>query len=286
MKKEIVGKLQINTKLTYSDSQSEKIQEITRSSSALQIGKRIEKNLNRGSMVTMKNGSTNQRKTLESYLTKTKIEEPKFDLSPTKSKKSYDVSRIPSIKRCSSVRRSSYLKTPKIKDELDSSRIETLFDDDKLSSIENVGKKLMEKIDEIADRYKGRFDVDPEHYTLQGLYKLRDNLFEIIELYHFTFDNSVSLNSILKSYLLSYSENFRTINKKMNKLNELLETLSVKAEFSDRYYRDDNEIIYNSIDILRKEIHMYKIIFNLKYTKELEEKYKEEMKNEKCKYNQ
>ena len=61
----------------------------------------------------------------------------------------------------------------------------------------------------------------------------------------------------------------------MNRLNELLESLSLKGEFFDIYYRDDNRSICEVIDIVKKEIHIYKNILNLKYDKDRENKYKE-----------
>jgi hypothetical protein len=253
-------------------------------------------------MVTMKNGSTNDKnddtKTLSNYLSKSIFDynnnnnsinnksnnNDLNELQRSLSKNSFDKSRIPSIKPVSTNRNSLFKISRNIKiiDDLDSSRIETLFDDDKLSNIQNVGKKLMDKIFNFADRYKGKFEVNPEDYTIQGLEKLREAMFDIIETYYDTFNKSVSLNNILKSYFLSYSENYRTINKKLNRLNELLETLSVKAEYSNNFYRDENKTIYNIIEIIRQEIKIYKNIFKLKYDKQSEDIYKKEHNTDKC----
>ncbi len=252
-------------------------------------------------MITMKNGSTNNFikkndvKQINNHLSKNKFEDNNNknnisndlnELSRSLSNYSFNKSRIQIIKQFSSSRNSllKITKNQKIIEELDTSRIETLFDDDKLTSIENVGKKLMDLIIDFAERYKGKFELNPEDYTYNGLVKLKESLFYILETYYETFDKSISLNNILKSYLLSYSENFRTINKKINRLNELKETLSVKAEFSDNFYREDNKCINNIIDIIRKEILIYKQIFNLKYNKDNEDLYKKELNSNKCNY--
>jgi hypothetical protein len=285
----------------------EKINNLQRSSSAFDIREKnsnsnnINNILGRGSMITMKNGSTNNFikkndvKQINNHLSKNKFEDNNNknnisndlnELSRSLSNYSFNKSRIQIIKQFSSSRNSllKITKNQKIIEELDTSRIETLFDDDKLTSIENVGKKLMDLIIDFAERYKGKFELNPEDYTYNGLVKLKESLFYILETYYETFDKSISLNNILKSYLLSYSENFRTINKKINRLNELKETLSVKAEFSDNFYREDNKCINNIIDIIRKEILIYKQIFNLKYNKDNEDLYKKELNSNKCNY--
>ena len=60
-------------------------------------------------------------------------------------------------------------------------------------------------------------------------------------------------------------------------------SLAIKKEFSDILNRQDNERIAESIDIHKKELKIYKNIFKIKYDQHLFEKYKEEMKSEKCK---
>lgn len=346
LKKEIAGKIQVRAKISYLEVPNDNNNDfyIPRSSSAFQIGQRNSIDLNnnnknirkdRGSMITMKNGKSNNfnmnssisninnnnsnvntnnntnnninltsntinsRKNSKNNVKNNSKNNSKNLIKKNSSTSSFtnpyannnnnnnnndkkSIPRIPQVKRVSSLKRNSLKinKAQKIKDEgddLDSSRIETLFDDDKLINIENVEKKLIDLINDFAERFKGKFEVNPEDYTMIGIEKLRDSMFELIETYYETFDKSVSLNCIMKSYLVSYSENYRVVNKKMNKLNELLETLSVKAEFSDKYYRDDNKRIMEVIDIVRKEIVIYKNIFDLKYSKKLEDKYKKEM---------
>jgi len=170
----------------------------------------------------------------------------------------------------------------KVQDELDKSRIETLFDDDKANGIENVGKDLEEFITEFRSRYKEKFEENPEDKTQEGFQKIIEQLFDLQDVYYEDYKKASSLNNILKSYLISYSENFRYSNKKNNRLNEMFETLAVKREFSENLNRQDNQRINESIDIHKKELKTFKNIFKLKYDQNLVEKYKEEMRSEKC----
>merc|ERR1712151_97943 len=170
-----------------------------------------------------------------------------------------------------------------VKEDLDTSRIEDLFDDDKLVDIANVGKELGIMINNIKERYKGRFkeEENPDDRTEKGFKEIVDHLFELQEIYYGSFDKSNELNSCLKSYLVSYSENFRMFNKKTNRLNELLESFTVKANFSDVLNRQENKRINDSIEIIKKEIKIYRNILKLKCDQELVEKYKQEMRSEK-----
>jgi len=72
-------------------------------------------------------------------------------------------------------------------------------------------------------------------------------------------------------------------NKKTNRLNEILESFYVKTQFSDVLNRQENKRIGDCIDIIKKEIKIYKNVLKLKYDNELVEKYKQEMRSEKCK---
>lgn len=172
-----------------------------------------------------------------------------------------------------------------LKEDLDTSRIETLFDDDKITGIENVGKELEDFINEFKERYKGKFkeDENPEDRTEKGFQEIHDRLFNLQEIYLDSFAKATSLNSILKSFYLSYSENNRMFNKKTNRLNEILETFAVRTQFSDNFNREENKRILDNIEIVKKELKIYKNILRLKCEKELVEKYKTEMRSEKCK---
>jgi hypothetical protein len=210
----------------------------------------------------------------------------KKNSTTTKNSIKNNIYSSPNSKRYSTEKkRASVIARNKLKDEVDNSRIETLFDDDKISGIENVGKNLQDFIVEFRSRYKEKFEENPEDKTQEGFQKIIDQMFDLQEIYYEDFEKATSLNSILKSYLLSYSENYRIFNKKTNRLNEILETLSVKKEFSDTLNRQDNQRINDCIDIHRKELKIYKNIFKVKYDQDLFEKYKKEMKSEKCKIN-
>ena len=170
----------------------------------------------------------------------------------------------PNSKRFSTDRKKGmqqHAENVQLKEDLDTSRIETLFDDDKQSGIENVGKELNDFINEFKERYKGKFkeEENPEDRTEKGFQKIIDSLFELQEIYYESFGKATSLNSILKSYLLTYSENQRMFNKKTNRLNEILESFYVKTQFSDVLNRQENKRIGDCIDIIKKEIKIYKV---------------------------
>ena len=296
-KKDVIGKLLIKARISYSDSPSylsnlNCIKEVTRSSSALPLENRSA--ANRGSMTTYSNGSTSNNKvpnytsyfgsmgvagSLTSFKTTKKNSTGKNGSLKPNHYSSLNNKRFSTEKKKSTAGAKGII----IPDDLDKSRIETLFDDNKIEGIENVGKNLQEFIVEFRARYKEKFEENPEDKTQEGFKKIIDQLFDLQEIYYEDYRKAGSLNNILKSYLISYSENFRYSNKKNNRLIEMFETLGIKKEFSDNLNRQDNERITESIDIHRKELKIYKNIFKLKYDKNLVEKYKEEMKSEKCK---
>ena len=256
----------------------------------------------RGSLITMINGSTSSNKNVPSYTsyfaamgsngsaasfnTTKKNSTAKNGSIKTNTFSSPNSKRFSTEKKNSTTGNNNNAKTKQNnQDDLDKSRIETLFDDNKIAGIENVGKNLEDFIAEFRARYKEKFEENPEDKTEEGFQKIIDQLFELQEIYYEDYGKASSLNNILKSYLITYSENFRYSNKKTNRLNELFESLAIKKEFSDVLNRQDNSRVTDSIDIHRKELKIYKNIFKLKYDQNLVEKYKEEMKSEKCNKN-
>ena len=297
LKKEVMGKLLMKSRITYTDTKGGDGTAVPRSSSAIPLSAQ---QANRGSMQTMNNGQYNssKRTTLGSYITQFNSSNPNQYQSQTSNKKGSTVGTkksmnfgSPNSKRFSAGeanRKASmqvHAENVQVKEDLDTSRIEDLFDDDKQADIANVGQELAVYIHEIKERYKGKFkeEENPEDRTEKGFRNIVDSLFELQAIYYGSFDKSVSLNSCLKSYLVSYSENYRMFNKKTNRLNELLDSFTVKTQFSDVLNRQENKRINDSIEIIKKEVKIYKNILNLKYDQELLEKYKEEMRSEKCK---
>ena len=298
-KKDVIGKLLIRARISYTDSTSflsniNNIKEVTRSSSALPLENRSA--ANRGSLTTYVNGGTSNKQvpSYTSYFGSIGLAGSLSSLNSIKKNSTTgkngslkaNLYSSPNNKRFSTEKKKSvagFAKNVSIPDDLDKSRIETLFDDNKIDGIENVGKNLQEFITEFRARYKEKFEENPEDKTQEGFQKIIDQLFELQEIYYEDYGKAGSLNNILKSYMISYSENFRYSNKKNNRLNEMFETLAIKKEFSDNLNRKDNERIGESIDIHEKELKIYKNIFKVKYDQNLVEKYKEEMRSEKCK---
>lgn len=296
LKKEVIGKVLMKSKIQYTDTKGASFEDIPRSSSALPLENRSAQQ-NRGSMQTMNNGqfNSNKRTTLSTYISQFNSSNQTINFpSHTVSNKKNSTTGKSSTnfgspnKRSSTDRKASMQKhaeNVQLKEDLDTSRIETLFDDDKQPGIENVGAELTKFISDFKERYKGRFkeEENPEDRTEKGFQEIIERMFELQNIYLETFGKATSLNSILKSYLLTYSENYRMFNKKTNRLNELLETFTIKTKFSDHLNREDNKRLNDCFDIIRKEIKIYKNILKLKYDNELVEKYKQEMRSEKCK---
>ena len=165
---------------------------------------------------------------------------------------------------------------------LDNSRIETLFDDEKISGIENVAKNLEKLIEDFKIRYKENFDENPEDLTIEGYQKIIYQFFELQDVYCEDFEKASSLNSILKSYLRSYSENYRIYVKKNNRLNEAMELTNIRNEFSKHLNIQNNQRILDSLDIVSKEIKIFKHILKVKYNQGLFQKYKDDLRTNKC----
>ena len=290
-----MGKLLMKARISYTDTKSPGYTEIPRSSSALPLENKSAQQ-NRGSMQTMSNGqfNSNKRTTLGTYITQFNSSNPSNYPSHTVSNKknSTNFGSTPNSKRFSTDRKEKdrkasmqvHAENVQVKEDLDTSRIEDLFDDDKQSDIANVGKELGFLINDIKERYKGRFkeDENPDDRTEVGFRTIVDSLFELQNIYYGSFDKVNELNSCLKSYLVSYSENYRMFNKKTNRLNELLDSFTVKTQFSDVLNRQENKRINDSVEIIKKEVKIYKNILKLKYDQELVEKYKQEMRSDKC----
>ncbi len=198
------------------------------------------------------------------------------------SKKYFTEKKKSTIRTSNSMKNGYHTKLNNHEEEIDKSRIETLFDDDQINRIENVGNHIQEFISQFRARYKEKFEENPEDKTQEGFKKIIEVLFELQEIYYQDYKKASSLNNILKSYLISYSENFRNLNKKKNRLNEMFESLAIRVKFAEDINRKDNIRISEIIDIHKREIMVFKNIFKLNYDQNLIEKYKEEMKSEKC----
>ena len=133
-------------------------------------------------------------------------------------------------------------------------------------------------------RYKEGFEENPEDTTIEGFQRIMNQLFELQEIYHENFEKGSFLNAILKSFFISYNENYRNLNKKNNRINEALEIMHLKKDFSENFNRNDNQRILQSIDLHLKEIKIYKNILKINYGQKLIDKYKEDLRTEKCKF--
>jgi len=307
LKKEVIGKLLIKAKIIYSDSESNaseisNLKEVQRSSSALPLENRSA--TTRGSMTTYVNGSTSNKAVSpysnyfvtsgsNGYMTafntlKKNSTGKNGSINKLNNYTSPYSKKLSNTEKKSSALGNGIANANKINnnfEDQDKSRIETLFDDDNAGRIENVGKSLQEFISDFRARYKEKFEENPQDKTQDGFHKIIDSLFELQEIYYEDYKKAGSLNNILKSYLLSYSENFRTSNKKHNRLNEMFETIAIKKEFAENLNRQDNQRINEQIDLNKKELKIYKKVFKLNYDQSLVDKYKEEMKSEKCNKN-
>jgi len=60
-----------------------------------------------------------------------------------------------------------------------------------------------------------------------------------------------------------------------------MDSFTVKTQFSDVLNRQENKRINDSVEIIKKEVKIYKNILKLKYDQDLLDKYKQEMRSEK-----
>lgn len=309
LKKDVIGKLIIKARISYSDSNNiltnlDSLRDAPRSSSAIPFENRSASN-NRGSMTTYVNGCTNN---IKNYQVVTSSFNPLGNssssfLSNNKNKPSFVKNSLRSglAGNCQSPSKNFLTEKKSMTkgnntslnakeqsnkmDDMDKSRIETLFDDDNIKNIEGVGNNVNNFINQFRSRYKEKFEENPEDKTKQGFQKIIDQLFDLQEIYYEDFGKACTLNSLLKSFLISYNENFREYFKKTNRLNEKFNNFELKRQFAEVINRQDNQRILDSIDIVKKELKIYKNIFKLKYDQDLVDKYKEEMRSDKCKKN-
>ncbi len=172
------------------------------------------------------------------------------------------------------------------KEEIDKSRIDTLFDEDKLPELENIGDNIAKFI----KTFKEKFLISIEENTIRMDEVSKENcknfiekLFELQSIYYDDYHKANNLYQEFKKFLTNYSENYRNLMKKTNRLNEAFESLSLKNEFSNFINREENRRVNESLSINRNEIKIYKNIFGFDYQETDVLKYRDNLENKKCK---
>ena len=171
------------------------------------------------------------------------------------------------------------------KEELDKSCIDTLFDDDNLLELDNIGDNIAKFI----QAFKDKFLLNSEENTIkmdeiskENCGNLIEKLFELQSIYYDDYNKNNNLYQEFKKFLINYSENYRNLMKKTNRLNETFESLSLKNEFSNFINREENRRINESLNINRNEIKIYKNIFGLEYQAADVLKYRDDLEKKKC----
>lgn len=285
-KKEVIGKILIKIKILNSEmnnisNSAKAAKEVPRSSSAIPLESR--NSVTKMNLTVGKNGNSNIKNGIISEFmsidgTSSSILQ-QYRKKATLKNNNYSTI---SSKNSTLVQQNLEVKKENEQENLDNSRIETLFDDEKVSGIENVANNLEKLIEDFRIRYKENFDENTEDLTIEGYQKIIYQFFELQDVYCEDFGKASSLNSILKSYLRSYSENYRISVKKNNRLNEARELTNIRNEFSTHLNRQNNQRILDSLDIISKEIKIYKNILKVKYNQGLFQKYKDDLKTNKC----
>lgn len=285
-KKEVIGKILIKIKILNSDmnninNSAKAAKEVPRSSSAIPLESR--NSVTKMNLTVGKNGNSNIKNGIISEFIS--FDGTSYNILQQYRKKANLKNNNYSTISCknSSLMQNKFDEKKEIEQEnLDNSRIETLFDDEKISGIENVAKNLEKLIEDFKIRYKENFDENPEDLTIEGYQKIIYQFFELQDVYCEDFEKASSLNSILKSYLRSYSENYRIYVKKNNRLNEAMELTNIRNEFSKHLNIQNNQRILDSLDIVSKEIKIFKHILKVKYNQGLFQKYKDDLRTNKC----
>jgi len=171
------------------------------------------------------------------------------------------------------------------KEEIENSRIDTLFDEEKLSNIDDYGRNINKFIELFKEKFL--FSSDERNIKLDEISKescknILEKLFELQEIYYDDINKSNHLYQEFKRFLINYSENYRNLMKKTNRLNEAFESLNLKQEFANFINREENRNKKKIIDINRNEIKIYKNIFGLEYQTSDVLKYKEDLEKKKC----
>ena len=175
-------------------------------------------------------------------------------------------------------------KTKKNEKDLDSSMINSIFEENNLENIEKLGERINKFIKDFSKKY---FDENTEkivEFKLDDCQDIVEKLFELQELYYEDFNNSNILCQNLKSFLFTYNEYFRMYLKKNNRLNEALESIKIKEEFSHKIYKEEKTRINECLKININEIEIFKKIFKIDYDNSDFLKYKHDVDNKKCNF--
>lgn len=172
------------------------------------------------------------------------------------------------------------------KEEIDRHPIDELFNEDKLPVIENIN----ENIAKFIQNFKEKFLMNSEEKTIkmdeiskENCKNIIDKLFQLQSIYYGDYSKMNNFYEEFKKFLINYSENYRNLMKKTNRLNEAFESLNLKNEFSNFINREENKRINESLDIKRNEIKIFKNVFGLDYKAEDIQKYKDNLEKKKCK---
>jgi len=173
------------------------------------------------------------------------------------------------------------------KEEIDKTRIDILFDDENIKNLDNIGKK----INDFIEQFKQKFLLNGDEKTIkiddiskEICREFVEKLFELQEIYYDDYNKANDFYQEFKKFLINYSENYRNLMKKTNRLNEAFESLNLKNEFANFINREENKHANETIDINKNEIKIFKNIFGLNYQSADILKYKEDLEKKKCNF--
>jgi hypothetical protein len=173
------------------------------------------------------------------------------------------------------------------KEVLDNSTIDSVFEEENSSNIDTIGENIDKFIEDYKDKFlksKSETTIKLEDLNRESCKNIVEKLFELQNLYYDDYNKANNLYQIFKDFLINYNENFRTLMKKNNRLNEAFETHNLKSEFANFINREENKIINENLNINRNELKIYKNIFGIEYQINDVLKYHEDLENKKCKY--
>lgn len=171
-------------------------------------------------------------------------------------------------------------------EDIDKSRIDEIFEESNDLEINSIGNKINDFILEFKEKFthelENNFDkldeIDKESCRAIG-----NKLFELQKLYYGDYNTISKLYESFKGFLIEYSDQYRNLMKKTNRLNEAFESFNLKNEFASSINREENKRINEAVTINRNELKIYKNIFGIEYQLKDIIKYKADIEADKCK---
>ncbi len=171
------------------------------------------------------------------------------------------------------------------KEDIDKTTIDVLFEEENINQLEYIGKRIIEFIYNLNQKFIFNTEeniIKSDNFLEKYCKEFVEKLFDLQEIYYDNFNRARDLYNEFKKILIIYSENYRILKKKTNRLNEAVESLKIKNEFANYINREENKTINKNIYIRKNEMNIYKTLNGMNYHLSDVLKYKEDLGKKKC----